>query len=201
MDWTFILKHVFIGGVATIGGMGIAAWLTKRILIHFLDKDLNNFKTQLQHLYNSKLEEIKSDHTIKELEYETKFKSLHTRRFELITELYSKLRHTQTAISNYVKPLVLADDESESERGKRAAEVWNNLSIFYQCHKLFFTESECALIDKYIQTMKSAHIDFTCKALAERPTSAWIKAEASMSGAVVEICEMLEKEFRGKLGL
>ena len=197
MDWNSIFKHAFIA----IGGMGIVAWLTKRLLIHFLDKDLNNFKMQLQHLYDSKLEEIKSNHTIKGLEHETKFKSLHTRRFELITELYAKLVHAQIAISNYVKPLVLVGDEPESERGKKAADVWNDLSIFYQCHKLFFTESECVSIDKYIQIMKSAHIDFACKANAERPTSVWVKAAESMSIAVVEIREILEKEFRSNLGL
>lgn len=127
MDWTTII--VSIGGSAAL--FGALAWLTRSIIVHFLDKDVERFKNALQ---------------LKAIEHQVRFNSLHIKRAEIIAELYQRLEVANTAI-NGIKS---SEDKNFSEKDKAMSDTAVLSCIeairFFRQNELYFDEELCAKV-------------------------------------------------------
>jgi hypothetical protein len=184
-----------------VGLLSISAWLSRRIIIHFLDKDLDKYKAGLKAAYDSKLEEIKTGHVIAELEHEIRFRNLHEKRFELIAELYSRLDDTHRSMQRYTQIMTEAGDLPEQDRCTQAAEKYNAMQEFYSRHKIFFTHDECERIDEYTRLLLHAHIDFSCRKLADSEIQTWISVRKKMDNEIDGLRKTIQDKFRNRLGI
>lgn len=201
MEWSFVFKSFLFGISSGLGVLAAFAWLSKKIISHYLDKDLEGFKKDLKSASDAKLEEIKNAYVIAELEHEVRFKSLNQKRFELIAELYSKLAQLHKAMENFTKIMVSQEDLPESKRADEAANLFTDFYKFYLKNKLFFTAEECDRIEEFTKTIFEIHIDFTYRRLTGKEIDTWINVRKKMDEDVKNLKKDIEDRFRLKLGI
>jgi len=119
--------------IAIIGGstvlIGAVAWLTRSIIVHFLSKDIENYKMRLKAETDQKLEELRNSFRMRAFEHETRFLRLHEKRAEILAELYKKLVEAASAARVFVVPINLGtDEENDKQRYKVAME---KITFFY----------------------------------------------------------------------
>lgn len=184
IDWNVIISSIGIG----VGGLATAGFLVKWLITHLLDKDLASFKQSLQHAYDTKLEELKSSHAIKALEFEAKYNPLHQRRLEVIAELYGKLAYVYDLLSSrlhhaQIDPKIIDAARLDAQR-------------YYSNNKIFFSEHECELINTYLETIIELQID------DESANPAYITTiRKKMDSVGSGVRTALEKAFRPSIGL
>ena len=60
-----------------LGVFGIAGWLGRTIIVHWLDKDVANYRSNLQNTHNIEMERLRNDLRIRSIEHEIRLRSIH----------------------------------------------------------------------------------------------------------------------------
>lgn len=146
----------------------------------------------------------------KQFEFETKYSSLHTKRAEVIAELYSLVTETEILVSSLVSPMQLSGGKPLKDKINDSVATYNKLANFYAKHVIYFPESVCKTMDDALVTMKKSLIDFDIahthgmhgdKEYTADDTGLWVSAWKNMDEKWGPIRKQLEKEFRGLLGV
>jgi hypothetical protein len=196
-----------IGGSAVL--FGAMAWLVRSVINHFLSKDLEKFKLNLQRESQQELMRLQSSLQLVELEHQIRFSELHERRAEIIAELYSRAVGLYRAASAFVK---LYQSLNEVKNRENIKSLWNAADKFrnyFDKHRIYFNENTCTTIDSFNEALSKACsnlIVFIQDAPALSLTAAqiwdeWNKAMALMEGDVPKIRKSLEESFRKILGV
>src|SRR5450759_1775128 len=94
MLWEDILR--------TLGGMAILvaamAWLSKSLLMALLSKDLERFKSDLQVSAQKSIESFKASLQLEAQRNAVEYAALHSKRAELIADLYARIVSLYTGI-------------------------------------------------------------------------------------------------------
>lgn len=172
MDWEIIIK--------TLGGTTIfvaaAAWLSRSLISQFINKDLEHFKSNLKNENDKEIEKLRNELRTEADKKSFLFTSLHSRRSEIIAELYEHLYDMQGLIEilmfEYRHREIREDidrkyhrdnreewklesgidtlDTREEERIEKIRQSTNNLFNFYKKHRIYFTKAICLEIDSFL---------------------------------------------------
>jgi len=213
MDYEAILKT--LGSTAIV--VAAIAWLFKSLISIFINKDLEQFKSNL------KTEAAK---------IETQFITLHTKRAEIIAELYELLFevNSQIQIVNFefehreiredidrkfhrnhreewsLEAGVDTLNEKEESEIELLREATSNLFNFYKKYRLYFTSQVCEEIDKFLTLTSYMQSNYRNIALKDtdgnllvnpKVKEMWDKANE----IIPYVLQQLEAHFRKILGV
>lgn len=94
---------------------------------------------------------------------EFKYKAIHNKRIEILSEAYEKIKRTHISFSNLTKPLVYTNELSEEERNKKFVIDANDMVKFLEEKRLFFSTKELSYIDKIIKLFHDNYSDYRLK--------------------------------------
>jgi hypothetical protein len=164
---------------------------------------ITNKVEEVKHDFYTKIEITKKD---LELTY-YKISQLHNKRLKLIAKLYKKLVILDSAMremTKLVKTVTLdneIDSRNEKERIEQGKVSYEDFSLFYLTHRIFFPQKTCELIDK----IKKDYLDSFWyysrgkQYETESPETTFKLAEAAsdkIRKEIYTILENIEKEFR-----
>ena len=197
MFWT-ILTTVSASAVSLVA----VAWLVRSIVTHWLSKDIESFKTAMQHANVREIEKLRADLNHLALEHQVKFSQLHAKVFETIAHLYKLIAQTQRTMAVYLVPLVLAGAPSEVERGNAAADSWEKLAVFFHEHEIYFDKETCGMINQYLEKLRKLHIEFQHRQHSTKgQTMEWGRIWDELTGEVDVVKKRLADNFRSKIGI
>jgi hypothetical protein len=198
MDWTIIISS--IGGSAVL--FGTMAFLTRSIVVHFLDKDVERFKNALQ---------------LKAIEHQVRFNSLHAKRAEIIAEFYEKMVVISTVVAGLKNKEKKSFSETDKVIGDKAMSVCLDAWQFFKRNELFFDDELCAKIEKlYVLAFGEARMfagivsiweEFRDKIQKRSPEAGQIfeegmaSASSKLESEIPELLKELKKRFRDILGV
>jgi 7-cyano-7-deazaguanine synthase in queuosine biosynthesis len=196
-----------IGGSAVL--FGAMAWLVRSVINHFLSKDLEKFKLNLQRESQQELMRLQSSLQLVELEHQIRFSKLHERRAEIIAELYTRAVGLYRAASAFVKLYQSLDEAKNKENIKSLWNAADKFRNYFDEHRIYFNENTCTTIDSFNEALSKACsnlIVFIQDAPALNLTTAqiwdeWNKTMTLMEGDVPKIRKSLEESFREILGV
>jgi hypothetical protein len=196
-----------IGGSAVL--FGAMAWLVRSAINHFLSKDLEKFKLNLQRETQQELMRLQSSLQLVALEHQIRFSKLHERRAQIIAELYSRVVELYRAASTFVRLYQSLDEAKNRENIKSLWTAADKFINYFDKHRIYFNENTCTTIDSFNEALSKACsnlIFFIQDASALNLTSGhiwneWSKAMTLMEGDVPKIRKSLEGSFREILGV
>lgn len=140
--------------------------------------------------------------------WQFKFESLHERRLEVIEEAYSKLKLVNRSFRSLTAPLQEVGDSSESEKEKDFVSKANDMFIYLDTKKLFFSSEEQKNIEIITNKFFEAWNNYRYKKdIKNNPgsqkeiTRLYKEIWDSTSREMPELIFSLEKIFKKALGL
>ena len=194
MNWVLLGTNITIAIVL----IGAVAWLIKKIIVHFLDKDIENYKIKSQ----VEIEKFKKDLEIRAFEHQIIFSKLHETRAFIIAKLYESLACANMAIAFYIIERVPPGAPSEAKRRKAAVDAFNAFNKYFRENEIYFDKETCLKLKDYVRDNRNVIEEFMYKDfdVATR-TAKWRevanKYESNIQGAKKE----LEDTFREILGV
>lgn len=94
---------------------------------------------------------------------EFKYKAIHNKRIEILSEAYEKIKRAHMSFSNLTKPLVYTNEPSEEERNEKFVIEANDMMKFLEEKRLFFSTKELFYIDKIIKLFHDNYSDYRIK--------------------------------------
>ena len=172
---------IFLGGTAIISAAIV--WLSREIFKHFLSRDLEIFKNELE---------------IKSIEYQIRTQTLHEKRALVIAELYSNFVASFRAYFAFFSPVDF-DGISKTEKGKAANSLLNTFKDHFFINEIYFSKDICDLLHKYIEKCASLEIQFRRR---EKNIDKWDEVWGEFERDIVnKTLEILKGEFRKYLGV
>ena len=128
MDWTAFLTSFGVSGIK----FAILGFLARSIILHYLDKDVERYKTQL----------LQATH-----EHQIRFNHVYDKQAQIIAELYRKLVHAHRILGSVkltAAKTFTAEDKQKAELAFKA--YWDALSYFDE-HALYFDHQVFAQVE------------------------------------------------------
>lgn len=224
MDWESIIK--------TVGGAGIIvtamAWLAKKIVISLLEKDLVQFKINLESQSSLVIKKFELEAEKKIIEYT----SLHTKRASLVAEMYAKLYDFYGAITKLlyeyqdreIRELVDREyyqskrdlgkivpglhtlNEDEEKVLKELSSLTSEFHMFYGKNKIYFPDTICNLVDRFSTLASYMVFNYQNVALKDEQGNLYVnpmikKVWDKAIEVIPEVLSLMEQEFRKLLGV
>ncbi len=168
--------------------VGAVAWLSRRLINQAFTRELERFKSELES---------------KNFEHREKFSLIYQRRAEIICGLYSLLVKAKRLVGDLVAPFQRGG-QSLPEKKQKVADAYNEAASFFYENRPFFTKETVDKVDKLLDTLSSALIDFDTAQIGEdyKPddTGLWMQSYKSVRDDIPPILDALESEFREILG-
>jgi hypothetical protein len=192
--WQELIK--LLGGFAVL--VTALAWLTKSVVTHFLDRDVEKYKSRLASESARELEHFKNLLQLAAKEHEVRFSKLHEKRAEIIADLHSLLYEAHISVSVLELRIKNGDDEATLEQAaKFAYEVCRNAYAFFKKNRLYLSKELSDSINRILSTMEITSVSY--------PYAGTIRTNAlniwnEQSQQISSIMSHLEQEFRIMLG-
>jgi hypothetical protein len=172
MLWEDILR--------TLGGMAILvsalAWLSRSLLTSLLSKDIERFKSDLQVSSQKSVEAFKSSLQLEAQRHAVEYSALHSKRAELIAELYSQIvglnrgimglsrelgareyraeEYAKTSAAKpepwILRPGIHTLSETEEAKATALHQASREFLQFYSGRKIYFSQEVCEMIDSFV---------------------------------------------------
>ena len=129
-----------IAGQLGMFGIGVAALgvLSKMLLTHLFDQGIEKYKLGLQAAHDVEMEKLRNDLTLKSIEHEIRFRSIHERQATVIAETYAKIHDVQKAVSSYVAIFEEGGEPSKEEKLKLVANAYEAFRACFYPQRIFF---------------------------------------------------------------
>lgn len=178
------LIELAISNGAVVIISGIALFLIKSIITHYLALDSESYKSKLNneveeaktklaqenltfsHKLNQDMEAYKHQFELLKQKNQTEFTHLHAERAKVIKELYLKLIELHAATHIFTRTIhgVIEDAEKEAqERLDRVSTAFHEFKNFYLPNKLYFTKDIVGQLDKILSEAWEKADDFARK--------------------------------------
>lgn len=178
-------------------GSGILAFLIKTITKHYLDKDFEKYKLNLQNLIE---------------EHKVRFSKLHEERALVIKNMYQKLVTAFDSIHSLVRPMQWAGEKNTGEKMKIAVTDTNEFILYYSQNKIYFSKGTCASLENITKELKGTIATFQTKEFlkedlqynknaSKEHMDHWMKAWDKIDKEIPTALTNLEDEFRLILGV
>jgi len=107
-------------------------------------------KVWAKRILNNEIEEIRNKFKIIESEHSIKFSSLHSKRGEVIAEIYSLLSEVEIKSRILATPILESGERSKEETYIETASLINDLFEKFNKYKIYLSEDTCEKIDDFI---------------------------------------------------
>ena len=176
-----------IGGSAAL--FAVVAWLARSLIKHFLEKDLESFKLNL--------EKVSFEHQIR-------FSKLHEIRAQIIADLYGRLYEFHWAVCAFLRDFHKANHDAQ--RVQELDDKSYDFKDFFDKHRIYFTENICSKIDTLVNSLYSAYAPLGSIVSGTDRNDNQVKQDWNKCAKIVkekypEIRESLERDFRKILGV
>jgi len=200
-----VLKQLGLFGI----GVTAIGWLIRTIIVHWLDRDVAKYRSDLHSARDVEMERLRNDLRIRSIEHEIRFRSIHERQAEVLAETYSCLYKLNKAVASYIAILEHQGDPSKEEKLKVVSQMHDKFQSYFNPRKIFFPKT---LGDRVMSVAnKFAEIAniFTRGQQREQRGSYsppdepdhWQKAYDRMKDEVPPLLEQLEQGFQRLLGV
>lgn len=197
----------FLGGTALV--LAAAAWLVRSLVAHFLSKDVELFKQQLQARSTVELERLRHDLRLVAAEHEKRVHLLQERRAQTIADLYAKLIDFLGAAESFASLAEWSGEQSKEEKAKILAERAGEFRGYFLRKRIYFSEEICHKVEALFQEVHGSSLRFRVwLAQAEKGASvtqqmheAWDEAWKVMKDRVPPLVAAVDAEFRALLGV
>src|SRR3712207_6494618 len=123
--------------------VGALAFVFRVAFQQLLSRDIENYKARLQAESDQAKLRLQYDLQTRLFDYQTRFSLLHTKRAEVIIELYGMLTDSLEWIGHAVSPVQYGSDEDQLSRRSTAGEKYNALVQYFQKHRPYLDEQVC----------------------------------------------------------
>ena len=182
-----------LGGAAIL--VGAAAWLAKKVIVHFLDKDIEAYKVKLQADTERELEAFKTELRL------TEFRStrLHEERARIIAELYSRLVKLANIADRFLADMKLGlKPEATAEK---AYPIEREFHQYFQLHRIYFSEELSQRVTDYHAYVQSGLMSIDMPQMDDSKSGQLRDAYSNIVEKAEPIRRQLEGEFREILGV
>lgn len=130
------------------------------------------------------------------------FSRLHADRADAIRELYKRLVVVEHAVGVFVAPLRIEGSNGD-RRHEEVFKAFNEFSVFFVHNRIFFTESDCDLIEKLRMVALEVFVVYDGARMESDPDGRRdrFKAYQTMAEKFEPLRKQLEGEFRATMGL
>jgi hypothetical protein len=198
--WQIIIQLVLL----PTSIVGVLAFVMRELFKSYLSMDIERYRSELQSDLESHKAQLKAEFDIKHFEFQTRFSLFHQQRAEIIKELYRLLKESELSISWTANPN--QDIDSLTRQKDLAIELLNNVRIYINKNRIFFSENICKELDDVCNAMENClasflhshqqiergNLDFG----AEHPLKILSAAIKDLESKVKPLLEKLEKQFR-----
>jgi hypothetical protein len=195
--------------VSALGGQAILiagiAWLTRSLVSHGMDRDLERYKDQLKANSDRELERLKNDLQMTALEHRVRFSRLHEERAAVIAQIYKLMLET-----NWLARAFIYGDNRDRSKAKAAHDKAFELIEFFNLHRLYIPSSVCLLLDAFNDKMFHSltaikvfwtDVDNPTPQLMQQQNAEMRDASDALEKSLPDLKKFLETEFRALLGV
>jgi hypothetical protein len=204
MDWTDIFKTVATNTVF----LAVIGFVAKSVFNHFLSKDIEKYRIELQATSERELERLRADLDKTAFEHQTRFANLHAKRAEVIAELYNRLVQAERDVNLMASPFEFSGEPSHEEKFTKAHSSGKSLFEYFECNRIYFSRSLCDRVANFTQELHSAIANFREVVRIEHggvggkeKLENWEKAWKKINQDIPPIKSEIEGEFRKMLGI
>lgn len=210
MDWADILAAVV---VSVAGGGGLGRWLFKRWSEHVLDQRLKKYEAELE-LSNARvIEPLKADLRAAAAQREQQYRIMQEKRAEVVARGYTLLVRARRNIGAYIHSLPVKPGPTKEELALPAFEAVNGFLKYFDEHRVYFTETQCAIVDAFTKELEDTQITFgTCFFARDRMPSLSEQEQQNMfarlpmiadkfTNKVPQLEAAIREQFRRMLGV
>jgi hypothetical protein len=140
----------FLGGSAIL--MIAIGWLIRSLIVHFLKKDVELHRAELNHINNLALTELKHVKQITELEHGVRFSRLYEERFKRIEEIGRHLFNFRESVFGALK----VDSKTKESRLENANKNIDEFSRYLKSSEIYFPEG---FTNRLIEALSQARFD------------------------------------------
>ncbi len=198
IDWNIILNTFFSSSIV----LGAVAWVVKSLFEQLLSRDLEVFKSSLQQSateYQIKVdkekEEFKASLQQESIEHQTRFQSLHTKRSEVIAELYVLIVQAKEDADSLVSVFQFENEPPLTEKAKKAVESSNQLHFYFKRNRIFLKPDICERVSKFSLGLRK-NINKFAIGLSNPNLTEWQAILKSMDEELPQLQNDIEQYFR-----
>ncbi len=133
--WEFLAKAVPISAL-----IAAVAWVAREAIKHWLDRDIESYRTKLEAAHGAALARMRHDLTLRAVEHEIRFRSMHERQAEVVAETYVRLRDVHVAVAASVSPVQRVGRPQEAERSAEVERAFTEFLAYFPPQQLFLPE-------------------------------------------------------------
>jgi hypothetical protein len=180
----------------------VLAYLSRILLGHWLDKDLESYKTRLSAEHARAIEQQKTSLARASLERQVRFTRLHERRARIIARVYAKLDQFHLAIREWTRTMRLGQQRDISELRDDALTARNRLVEYYWRHAIWLEPEMCDALNDLIGQQDKPLTDFMSDVNEKgfpNDRKAWLAASEKLTKDVPKARQAIERRFRAML--
>ena len=207
-----MLKEIIFAISASGFATAALAWLAKKIVSHFLSKDIEAYKVKIEAESAVEIERLRNSLRQIAYEHEVVFSHLHKQRMDAILELHSELLEIKNAIEKVVTPRQGAEfHQMRHENDKSVAAKVVAFYKLFERRKLFLDEEIATEMDAFVAELYRFNQKFnfemdmaTTPDLGSRYGSefeVWDKNWQAFEEKLKPVLCSLESQFRLLLGV
>jgi len=223
MNWEAIIKTIVSTGFI----ISAIAWLVRTIIKFLLEKDLVQFKSNLESQSSLSIKRFELEAEKKLIEYT----SLHSKRASLVAEMYAKIYDLQGAITKLLYEYQYREirenvnkkrhhkrdpgkivfgvhtlTEDEEKVLKELSCSTSDFYIFYGRNKIYFSKTICNLIDRFATLASYMSFNYQNVALKDEHGELYVNPEIKKVWdkaieVIPELLSLMEQDFRKLLGV
>ncbi len=148
-----------IGVILGSSAVGMAAvvavaFLARSLTIHFLSKDIEGYKANLQAQNEIELEKLKAELTKQTLEHEIRFRRTDEKVAKILTGVYRRLKPLHDSVAKYVSILEWSNEPSKQEKLKIASEANDKFVKYFVLNRLYIPPKLYEQIDLFAKNIR-----------------------------------------------
>ncbi|WP_276258135.1 hypothetical protein [Haloglomus litoreum] len=187
-EWINLIRDL---GFLSVGA-GLLYFIAKSAITQYFDKQLQQYQTELE-------------------KEKIRFSDLHTKRGEVVGELFTKMVDFEEDMRSLVKPFQGTGEIPQHEKIKQAADSGESFREYYEKNRVYLPPDVCETTEEMLGEFKEVFDDFAIYRVHEQGTSAfdpiermdvWVEDwEKIDDDTVPELKRELENHFRELLGV
>ena len=154
-------QQVFANVGVTAAAITVLAFLARSIVKHWLDKDIERFKSALVSENQQQSEKLRHELQRAAIEHNVRFSDLHSRRVEAILNIHQAFLTARLSLADLVSPVKYVPSGEEvdyASLSNKAVRDYNDLNSVIQSSRIFFDKNTSGRIDavrEYIRELVS----------------------------------------------
>lgn len=177
--------------IGTVGAASVVlGFLSKTLLSHWFQKDLETFKISLTHNLQQDI---------------FRFSKMHERRADVVEKTYQKIYRVEKNFSSLMSPLQLSGEDLKEIKAQKAAESANDLLDYFGEHRIYFSNNLLDTMDKFLVKLREIWNDWKYKEDLTRAdpeyVKAWGESWRKMQEDIPDLKLKLEHDFKEIIGV